>query len=210
MKNFSFLCGCDINSHSKKEWILLKLESHSFLGKFLVSFSSPRAHGICHLSYLKSKPKLVILYGLQQLQSENEKCGLVGSDSRARTQKAELCADCSLHRLVPSSQQINPSSSVALRIGVSIRPQHFVVSPLPIGSWFLRCFGGFVGDQERREKLSDPVPCNLMGPLLSFPGEISERQNSRDRVLLVIKRNHLCETSWPYAPMSSSSESCFA
>lgn len=89
------------------------MESYSFLDKFLVSFSSPRAHGICHLSYLKSKPKLVILYGLQQLQSENEKCALVDSDSRAHAQKAELCADCSLQRLVPSSQQINLSTSVA-------------------------------------------------------------------------------------------------
>lgn len=64
--------------------MLLKLESRSFLGNFFVLFSGPRAHGICHLSYLKSKPKLLILNGLRQLQSRNEKCGgLLGSDNRA-------------------------------------------------------------------------------------------------------------------------------
>lgn len=82
MKNFSILYRLEINCPSKKKKIF-KLERRSFLGKFLVSLSSPRAHGICHLSYLKSKAKLVILYGLQQLQSENEKYGLVGSDNRA-------------------------------------------------------------------------------------------------------------------------------
>lgn len=38
-----------------------------------------------------------------------------------------------------------------------------------------------------------PVPCNLLGPLLSFPGDIPKRQNSRDRILLVIKRNSFYE-----------------
>ena len=66
------------------------------------------------MSYLKSKPNLVILYGLRQLQSRNEKCGLVGSDDRALAQKAEMCQGLVLQRLVFSLQQINLSSNIAL------------------------------------------------------------------------------------------------
>lgn len=50
-----------------------------------------------------------------------------------------------------------------------------------------------MGTREEGEKLSGPVPCNLMGPSLSFPGEISKRQNSRDRILFMIKRNHFLQ-----------------
>lgn len=40
-----------------------------------------------------------------------------------------------------------------------------------------------------------PLPCNLIGPLLSYPGEIPKRQNGGDRISLVIKRDPFYKTS---------------
>lgn len=70
-------------------------------------------------------------------------------------------------------------------------------------------FKGFARHWGRREQLRDPVPYTMMGPSLAFPGEIPKRQNSRDRILLGTRRNYFYETSWPYSPIASSSESCF-
>lgn len=173
--------------------MLLKLESRSFLGNFFVLFSGPRAHGICHLSYLKSKPKLVILYGLRQLQSRNEKCGLLGSDTRALAIEGWVvrgiahCKDLFFHHSKLFWAVTSPSNSRSLCPPLS-------VFSCNIYWWGISTCSTWRASLEAREEgrsSGSLCVCNLMDPLFSFPGDLPERHNSRCRILFVIESSFL-------------------
>lgn len=88
---------------------------------------------------------------------------------------------------------VNPSSHVAPE------PPECISTPEGFGTFINREVGGtcVVADWGRKEQLNVPFhleSAKLMGPLLSFVREIPKRQNSWNKVPLVVNRNSFDKT----------------